>query len=126
MSEKSEGREASPRRTKARPTKLARLPGGLSLEQRRERPYVENRRGGEEAAAALQTDREEVRQGGGAKAAARQHAKGRLTARERVALLLDEGAELDELMTFAGYRMYQEEGGAPSGGVVTGIGKVAG
>ena len=57
---------------------------------------------------------------------ARQHGKNRLSARERVAVLLDAGTSFDELMSFAGYGLYEEAGGAPSGGVVTGIGKVAG
>ena len=75
----------------------------------------------------LANDRELVALGGGPKAVARQHAKGRMTARERVAALLDpESPEFDELMTFAGWKLYPEEGGAPSGGVVTGIGQVAG
>ncbi len=67
-----------------------------------------------------------VREGGGEKAIRRQHEKGRLTARERIARLLDPGAPFYELMTFAGFGMYPEWGGAPSGGVVTGVGRVAG
>jgi 3-methylcrotonyl-CoA carboxylase beta subunit len=68
----------------------------------------------------------EIRQGGGAKAIARQHAKGRLSARERIAALLDPGTPFDELMLHAGWEMYQEVGGAPSGGVITGLGRIAG
>ncbi len=105
---------------------LGRLDGGVALEERREAPFHTSRKGWREAAERLEADRARVRQGGGAKAVERQHAKGRLTARERVARLLDEGAAFDELMTFAGHGMYAEEGGAPAGGVVTGIGKVAG
>lgn len=67
-----------------------------------------------------------IREGGGAKAAARQHEKGRLTARERVALLLDPGSGLQELGLWAARGMYQEHGGAPGAGVVTGIGRVEG
>lgn len=67
-----------------------------------------------------------IRQGGGAKAVEAQHGKGRLTARERVALLLDEGAELMELGLWAAHGMYEEFGGAPGAGVVTGLGKVSG
>ncbi|MBX3400308.1 MAG: acyl-CoA carboxylase subunit beta [Gemmataceae bacterium] len=63
-----------------------------------------------------------IRQGGGAKAIARQHEKGRLTARERIAKLLD--GELFELGLWAAHGMYAEWGGAPSAGVVTGIGTV--
>ena len=74
----------------------------------------------------LETDRLQVRAGGGPDAAARQHAKGRLTARERVAALIDPGSAFDELMMFAGFDMYKEAGGCPAGGVVTGVGTVAG
>lgn len=74
----------------------------------------------------LRADLEKVRQGGGAKAQQRQHDKGRLTARERIAQLLDPESPFDELMTFAGHGMYEEVGGAPSGGTVAGIGHIAG
>ncbi len=67
-----------------------------------------------------------VRQGGGRKAAERQHARGRLTARERIAALIDPDSELEEILAYAGWNMYGEWGGAPGGGVVTGIGKIAG
>jgi hypothetical protein len=63
--------------------------------------------------------------GGGAKAIARQHEKQRLTARERIGKLCDAGAFF-ELGLWAAWNMYQEWGGAPSAGVVTGIGLVAG
>jgi 3-methylcrotonyl-CoA carboxylase beta subunit len=73
------------------------------------------------------SDQERVmRQGGGAKAAEAQHAKGRLTVRERLKLLLDEGTELFELGLWAAHGMYAEYGGAPSAGVVTGLGRVSG
>lgn len=74
----------------------------------------------------LKADLARVRAGGGSKAAQRQHDKGRLTARERIAQLVDEGAFFNELMTFAGWEMYQEAGGCPSGGTVTGIGTIEG
>src|SRR6185312_2469724 len=67
-----------------------------------------------------------IRQGGGAKAIDRQHAKGRLTARERIAKLLDADAAWTELGLWAGWGLYAEWGGAPSAGVVTGIGSIAG
>jgi 3-methylcrotonyl-CoA carboxylase beta subunit len=67
-----------------------------------------------------------IRQGGGAKAAEAQRAKGRLTVRERLALLLDEGTELMELGLWAAHGMYEEFGGAPGAGVVTGLGRVSG
>src|SRR5579875_665160 len=67
-----------------------------------------------------------LREGGGAKAIESQHGKKRLTARERIALLLDEGTELFELGLFAAFGMYEEWGGAPAAGCVTGLGRVAG
>lgn len=68
----------------------------------------------------------ELRQGGGPKAIESQHAKKRLTARERVELLLDPGTELFELSLFAAFGMYEEWGGAPGSGVVAGVGRVSG
>ncbi|WP_066833739.1 acyl-CoA carboxylase subunit beta [Rufibacter ruber] len=67
-----------------------------------------------------------VAQGGGEKAIAKQHEKGKLTARERIQYLIDEDSEFLEIAAFAGEGMYQEYGGCPSGGVVTGIGYVKG
>ena len=67
-----------------------------------------------------------IRLGGGAKAIDRQHEKGRLTARERVTKLLDPGTDLFELGLWAAWGMYAEWGGAPSAGVVTGVGTVSG
>jgi acetyl-CoA carboxylase carboxyltransferase component len=76
--------------------------------------------------AAMRAAEDSIRLGGGAKAAAAQHAKGRLTARERLALLLDEGTEFLELGLWAAHGMYAEYGGAPGAGVVTGLGRVSG
>ena len=76
--------------------------------------------------AALHAEEHSIRLGGGAKAADAQHAKGRLTARERLKLLLDEGTEFVELGLWAAHGMYAEYGGAPSAGVVTGLGRVSG
>ncbi|MDP4199628.1 MAG: acyl-CoA carboxylase subunit beta [Bacteroidota bacterium] len=75
---------------------------------------------------------ETVRLGGGEKNIAKQHEKGKLTARERIAKLIDPGTELIELGLFAAHGMYEEEGGdrtfgaAPSAGVVVGLGRVSG
>jgi acetyl-CoA carboxylase carboxyltransferase component len=79
-----------------------------------------------EVAAQLGEEADRIRQGGGAEAIGRQHAKGRKTARERIAGLLDGGSELLELGLWAAFGMYAEFGGAPSAGVVTGIGSVEG
>ncbi len=76
--------------------------------------------------AELSSQETTIRLGGGAKAIEGQHAKGRLTARERIALLLDPGTELFELSLWVAFGMYEEWGGAPSAGVVVGIGRVYG
>jgi 3-methylcrotonyl-CoA carboxylase beta subunit len=76
--------------------------------------------------AALRAEEDTIREGGGAKAAEAQRAKGRLTVRERLALLLDEGTEFLELGLWAAHGMYGEYGGAPAAGVVTGLGRVSG
>ena len=76
--------------------------------------------------AELRGNEDAIRLGGGAKAADAQRAKGGLTVRERLALLLDEGTELLELGLWAAHGMYAEYGGAPGAGVVTGLGRVSG
>jgi 3-methylcrotonyl-CoA carboxylase beta subunit len=76
--------------------------------------------------AAVRAEEDSIRLGGGTKAAEAQHAKGRLTVRERLRLLLDEGTELLELGLWAAYGMYGDYGGAPAAGVVTGVGHVCG
>ena len=77
---------------------------------------------------ALQFEREAetIRGGGGPKSVERQHAKGRLTARERIAKLIDPQTELFEIGLWSASGMYQEWGGAPAAGVVTAVGTVAG
>jgi 3-methylcrotonyl-CoA carboxylase beta subunit len=67
-----------------------------------------------------------IKEGGGKDAIDRQHAKGRKTARERIAGLFDAGCSSLELGLWSAHEMYQEWGGAPGAGVVTVIGSVAG
>ncbi|MFK7905564.1 MAG: acyl-CoA carboxylase subunit beta [Chitinophagales bacterium] len=67
-----------------------------------------------------------IYKGGGHKRIDKLHAKGKLTARERIDLLLDKEAPLFELGAFAGFEMYQAQGGCPAGGVVVVIGYVSG
>jgi 3-methylcrotonyl-CoA carboxylase beta subunit len=76
--------------------------------------------------AGLRAEEAKIREGGGAKAVEAQHKKQRLTARERIALLLDEGSPLFEVGLHAAHGMYEEWGGAPAAGVVTGLGRVQG
>ncbi len=66
---------------------------------------------------------ERIREGGGAKRMARQHEQGKLTARERVALLLDPRTRFQEIGLLVAHDLY--DGNAPAAGVVTGIGTVA-
>jgi 3-methylcrotonyl-CoA carboxylase beta subunit len=73
----------------------------------------------------LSTEETRIRQGGGAKAIARQHEKSRLTVRERIAKLIDPNSTFFELGLWAAWGMYKEWGGAPSAGVVTGIGAIS-
>ena len=70
----------------------------------------------------LQAKYEQVKLGGGAKRIEKEHAKGKLTARERIDYLRDKDTGFLEVGAFVADGMYQEEGGCPSGGVVTGIG----
>jgi len=74
----------------------------------------------------IKNEEEQIRQGGGEKAIEAQHKKGRLTARERVAKLIDPGSHFFELGIYAAFEMYEEWGGAPSAGTVTGLAKVCG
>ncbi|WP_254063813.1 acyl-CoA carboxylase subunit beta [Granulicella sp. S190] len=76
--------------------------------------------------AALRVQEGEIRLGGGAKSVEAQHAKGRLTVRERLELLLDKNTEFLELGLWAAHGMYGEYGGAPAAGVVTGLGRISG
>ncbi|RUA33485.1 MAG: acyl-CoA carboxylase subunit beta [Bacteroidetes bacterium] len=69
---------------------------------------------------------EKVYLGGGEKKIASQHEKGKLTARERIDYLVDDGSEFLEIGAFAADGMYEDVGGCPSAGVVTGIGYVEG
>lgn len=79
-----------------------------------------------ELVASFRESEAEITLGGGRAAIDRQHAKHRLTARERIERLLDPGTPLFELGLWAGWQMYDEYGGAPAAGVITGIGTVVG
>ncbi len=67
-----------------------------------------------------------IKKGGGEKRLEKQRAEGKLTARERIEYLLDKNSDSIEIGAFAGYEMYEEEGGAPAGGVVAVMGYVSG
>src|SRR6202045_1205258 len=74
----------------------------------------------------IKNEEAQLQEGGGAKAVEAQHKKGRLTARERIAQLIDPKTGFFELGIYAAYEMYQEWGGAPAAGTITGLARVAG
>jgi len=69
---------------------------------------------------------ETIYEGGGKKAIEKQRERNKLTARERINWLCDDGKPFIEIGAFAGYEMYAEQGGCPAGGTVSGIGYVSG
>ncbi len=85
--------------------------------------FESNMRALADLVAQVRNEEEKIREGGGPKAIESQHAKSRLTARERINLLADPGSFF-ELGLFAAHNMYEEWGGAPAAGVVTGLARV--
>ena len=85
--------------------------------------FESNMRSLAELVAQVRNEEEKIREGGGPKAIESQHAKGRLTARERITLLADPGTFF-ELGLYAAHGMYEEWGGAPAAGVITGLARV--
>jgi 3-methylcrotonyl-CoA carboxylase beta subunit len=85
--------------------------------------YEANMRAMADLVSVIHNEEEKIREGGGAKAIESQHSKGRLTARERIALLADPGSFF-ELGIYTAHEMYEEWGGAPAAGVITGLARV--
>jgi acetyl-CoA carboxylase carboxyltransferase component len=73
----------------------------------------------------IKNEEAKIEEGGGANAVESQHKKGRLTARERIKRLIDPGTAFFELGIYAAHGMYEEWGGAPAGGVLTGLATVS-
>ncbi len=88
--------------------------------------FTKNMRSMVDLLSEFKNQEEVIREGGGAKAIEAQHKKGRLTARERIAKLIDPRSAFFELGIYAAHEMYEEWGGAPAAGVVTGLARVAG
>jgi acetyl-CoA carboxylase carboxyltransferase component len=88
--------------------------------------FERNQRAVADLVGQIRNDEGVIWQGGGEKAIESQHKKGRLTARERIALLIDPGTQFFELGSYVAWGMYEEWGGAPSAGVVTGLARVHG
>jgi len=79
-----------------------------------------------QALSQLRNRYQKIAAGGGTKSIEKQHEKNKLTARERIAYLIDKESEFYEIGAFAGYEMYEEYGGCPAAGTVAGIGYVSG
>ncbi|MBC6492412.1 acyl-CoA carboxylase subunit beta [Flavihumibacter stibioxidans] len=74
----------------------------------------------------LRTRFEKIALGGGRKSIEKQHERNKLTARERIEYLVDDMRSFVEIGAFAGFEMYEDQGGCPAGGTVAGIGYVSG
>jgi 3-methylcrotonyl-CoA carboxylase beta subunit len=85
--------------------------------------FESNMRALADLVAQVRNEEEKIREGGGPKAVESQHAKSRLTARERIHLLADPGSFF-ELGLYAAHKMYEEWGGAPAAGVITGLARI--
>jgi acetyl-CoA carboxylase carboxyltransferase component len=85
--------------------------------------FESNMRALADLVAQVRNEEEKIREGGGTKAIENQHSKARLTARERIHLLADPGTFF-ELAAYAAHGMYEEWGGAPAAGVVTGLARI--
>ena len=85
--------------------------------------FESNMRALADLVAQFRNEEEKICEGGGAKAIESQHAKSRLTARERIKLLVDPGSFF-ELGLYAAHKMYEEWGGAPAAGVITGLARI--
>src|ERR1700720_3008667 len=85
--------------------------------------FESNMRALADLVAQIRNEEETIREGGGSKAIESQHAKSRLTARERIDLLADPGSFF-ELGLYAAHKMYEDWGGAPAAGVVTGLARI--
>jgi 3-methylcrotonyl-CoA carboxylase beta subunit len=96
------------------------IPSKVDLKSPR---FESNTRALADLVAEVRNQEEKICEGGGAKAIEGQHAKSRLTARERIKLLVDPGSFF-ELGLYAAHKMYEEWGGAPAAGVITGLARI--
>jgi 3-methylcrotonyl-CoA carboxylase beta subunit len=93
----------------------------------REKKRFQDQSAGYAELLAIRSDRAaRISLGGGPKRIEREHERGKLTARERIARLLDDPDDFLEIGTFAGYGMYEDDGGCPCAGTVMGLGHVHG
>ena len=102
------------------------MPKVLDHTPRRDVTFETNRDHWRNELRIIAAQRRAIEAGGGERAAAKQKAKGKLLARERVDALIDPKTEFLELGSFTAWGFYEEWGGAPSAGVVVGLGTVKG
>ncbi|MDJ1484561.1 carboxyl transferase domain-containing protein [Cytophagaceae bacterium YF14B1] len=88
--------------------------------------FAKNEQTNKQLSADLTERLKKIHLGGGEKKIADQHQKGKLTARERIQYLIDKDSDFLEVGVWAGYGMYEADGGCPAGGVITGIGYIHG
>ncbi|MAQ55625.1 MAG: methylcrotonoyl-CoA carboxylase, partial [Rhodospirillales bacterium] len=86
--------------------------------------FIENTKSMKTLVEDLKSKVSKFEEGGGTRSIERHLSRGKLLPRERVRLLIDEGSPFLEFSQFAGYKLYEEE--VPSGGLITGIGRVSG
>lgn len=102
------------------------MPKAIGNSIKKDKAFFENEDNMKNLLRILNAKAEQIKLGGGKDAIEKHHKRGKLTARERIQKLIDPGSEFLEIGLFAAYGMYEEYGGAPSAGVVVGIGKVHG
>jgi acetyl-CoA carboxylase carboxyltransferase component len=108
-------------------TRFALASSVLESRVKRNSPEFEkNTRRMVDLVSSIKNEEAKLHEGGGARGIESQHKKGRKTARERIALLIDPGSEFFELGLYAAWEMYGEWGGAPAAGTLTGLARVAG
>ncbi len=86
--------------------------------------FVFNKKRWESVVSEIKSQRDLISLGGGSENIKKQHNKNRLTARERISLLLDTNSKFFEIAQFAAFEMYIEWGGAPAAGVICGVGYI--
>lgn len=96
----------------------------IGTDVKKDEAYKRNTEFNTRALKELEANAKQVMLGGGMDALAKHRKKGKMTARERIAMLIDPKSKFLEVGLFTAYGMYEEYGGAPSGGTVFGIGKI--
>jgi 3-methylcrotonyl-CoA carboxylase beta subunit len=108
--------------------RFSALPSSVleSRVKRKSPDFEKNTRRMVDLVASIKNEEVKLHEGGGARGIESQHKKGRKTARERIELLIDPGSSFFELGLYAAWNMYEEWGGAPAAGTLTGLARVSG